>query len=108
MSDSSSLIVPRKVTGGGEGLVTHGGLAWLGAVADRTGLTSGLREATAGLEWRKHQPGHTLLVHAVGEGGVALEQGAHGVGIALFDGVDDLLPVCGHGPLPCLLYLDRG
>ena len=66
MSDSSSLILPRKVTGDGEGLVTHGGLAWLGAVADRVGLTNGLRAATSGLEWRKHHPGHTLGLIVLG------------------------------------------
>ncbi|MCP5035034.1 MAG: hypothetical protein GY939_24790 [Actinomycetia bacterium] len=59
-------MLPRKVTGGGEGLVTHGGLVWLGAVADRVGLSAGLRAATTGLEWHKHQPGHSLELITLG------------------------------------------
>ncbi len=39
MSESSSLVLPRKVTGGGEGADHHGGLAWLGVVGDRVGLS---------------------------------------------------------------------
>ncbi len=66
MSCATGLVLPRKVTGGGEGLVTHGGLVWLGAVADRVGLSAGLRAATTGLEWRKHQPGHSLGLITLG------------------------------------------
>jgi hypothetical protein len=35
--NATRLVRPRTVTGDGEGLVSRGGLVWLGEVADRSG-----------------------------------------------------------------------
>jgi hypothetical protein len=48
---------PRTVTGDGEGLVSRGGLVWLGEVADRSGLSAGLSEVLAEAPRRRHDPG---------------------------------------------------
>jgi hypothetical protein len=57
MGQATRLVRPRTVTGDGEGLVSHGGLVWLGEIADRSGLTAGLSEAMAALPRRRHDPG---------------------------------------------------
>lgn len=59
------------MTGDGEGLVSRGGLVWLGEVADRSGLTGGLSRALAGAPRRRHDPGVGLA-----QLGVALADGA--------------------------------
>ncbi|MCP5025004.1 MAG: hypothetical protein GY929_01855 [Actinomycetia bacterium] len=61
MSQSSSLVRPRAVTGDGEGLVSHAGLEWLAETADLSGLTAGFSTAMAGVELRRHDPGRTLV-----------------------------------------------
>jgi hypothetical protein len=55
-------------------LASHAGLVWLGEVADTVGLSDGLTQATAGLRWRRHQPGRTLtqMVLALADGAVCL------------------------------------
>ena len=47
MGNAIRLVRPRTVTGDGEGLVSRGGLVWLGEVADRSGLTAGLSQVLA-------------------------------------------------------------
>jgi len=70
VGDDISLVRSRKVTGTGEGLVSHAGLVWLAEVADGVGLTEGFVDATSELEWRKHRPGRSLaqLVLALADG----------------------------------------
>jgi hypothetical protein len=60
MVQGSSLIRPRKVTGDGEGLVSHAGIAWLAETADLAGLTAGLSAAMAAVPQRRHDPGRTF------------------------------------------------
>jgi Transposase DDE domain group 1 len=62
------------VTGDGEGLVSHGGLVWLGEVADRSGLTAGLSQALAEAPRRRHDPGVGLaqVVVALADGAECL------------------------------------
>jgi Transposase DDE domain group 1 len=64
------LVRPRTVTADGDGLVTHAGVVWLGEVADRSGLTSGLCRATRRLARRRHDPGVTLaqMIVALADG----------------------------------------
>ncbi len=68
------LISSRTVTGNGAGLVSRGGLAWLGEAADLTGLTRGLGDAFAGQSWRRHHPGRTVtqMVLAMADGATCL------------------------------------
>lgn len=74
MEQATRLVRPRSVTGDGEGLVSHAGLVWLGEVADRSGLTAGLRAAMAELPRRLHDPGVTLaqMVVALADGAVCV------------------------------------
>jgi hypothetical protein len=67
MGQATRLVRPRTVTGDGEGLVSHAGLVWLGEIADRSGLTTGLSEAMAAL---RHDPGVTLaqMIVALADG----------------------------------------
>jgi hypothetical protein len=58
---ATRLVRPLSVTGGGEGLVSHAGLVWLGRVADATGLAGGFHTAMRALPRRRHDPGRTLL-----------------------------------------------
>lgn len=60
MSHVTRMIRPRSVVGDGQGLVSRGGLAWLGETMDLSGLTAGLSDAMSGLGWRRHNPGRTL------------------------------------------------
>lgn len=68
------LISSRTVTGNGAGLVSRGGLAWLGEAADLTGLTGGLGDAFAGQGWRRHHPGRTMtqMILALADGATCL------------------------------------
>lgn len=74
MGQATRLVRPRTVTGGGEGLVSHAGLVWLGEVADRSGLTGGLSEVLAEAPRRRHDPGVCLaqLVVALADGAECL------------------------------------
>lgn len=74
MGQSSRLIRPRTVTGNGEGLVSHAGVAWLAETADLSGLSAGLRAAMAGVPQRRHDPGSTLaqVVLALADGATCL------------------------------------
>jgi DDE family transposase len=60
-----SVTQPRTVAGDGEGLVSRGGLVWLGEMADRSGLTAGLSQVLAGAPRRRHDPGVGLAQLAV-------------------------------------------
>jgi hypothetical protein len=62
------------VTGDGEGLVSRGGLLWLGETADRSGLTAGLSQVLAATPRRRHDPGVDLtqLVVALADGAECL------------------------------------
>lgn len=71
MGDAIRLVQPRSVTGDGEGLVSLGGLVWLGEVADRSGLTAGFSEVLAEVPRRRYDPG-VLLAQMM----VALADGA--------------------------------
>lgn len=74
MGHASRLVRPRVVTGDGESLVSHAGLAWLAETADLAGLTRGLSTAMATLEGRRHDPGRTLaqMVLALADGATCL------------------------------------
>lgn len=74
MSQRSSLVRPRTVTGDGDGLVSHAGVAWLAETADLSGLTAGLSAAMAGVPQRRHDPGRTLtqMVLALADGATCL------------------------------------
>jgi hypothetical protein len=65
VGNAPRLIRPRTVTGDGEGLVSRGGLVWLGEVADRSGLTAGLSQVLASAPRRRHDPGVTLVQLAI-------------------------------------------
>jgi hypothetical protein len=72
----SRCVTRTKVTTDGKNLVSHAGLALLGEVADRTGLTLGLSHALegCGISWHTHDPG-TVLTHlalAIADGGDCL------------------------------------
>ncbi len=56
--------------GGGVGLVSRGGLAWLAEAADLSGLTAGFSAAMAALPRRRHDPGRGLaqVVLALADG----------------------------------------
>ena len=60
MAHGSSLVRPRTVTGDGDGLVSHAGIAWLAETADLSGLTAGLRVAMGAVAQRRHDPRRTL------------------------------------------------
>lgn len=74
MVQGSSLIRPRTVTGDGDGLVSHAGLAWLAETADLSGLTAGLSNAMMSVPRRRHDPGRTLaqMVLALADGATCL------------------------------------
>lgn len=74
MVQGSSLIRPRTVTGDGEGLVSHAGIAWLAETADLAGLTAGLSAAMAAVPQRRHDPGRTLahMILALADGATCL------------------------------------
>jgi len=57
MGEGSRLIRPRTVTGGGDGLVSHAGVAWLVECAERSGLVAGLSMAMAAVPQRRHDAG---------------------------------------------------
>lgn len=65
MGNATRLVRPRTVTGDGEGLVSRGGLVWLGEVADLSGLTAGLSQVLADAPRRRHDPGVCLAQLAV-------------------------------------------
>jgi hypothetical protein len=60
-----------EVTGGGQGVVSHAGLALLRHLADKTGLTGGLSRALASSRLLVHDRGRVLadLACAVADGG---------------------------------------
>jgi hypothetical protein len=74
MGQGSRLIRPRSVTGDGDGLVSHAGVAWLAETADLSGLTTGLRSAMSGVPQRRHDAGRTLahMVLALADGATCL------------------------------------
>lgn len=74
MGQGSRLIRPRTVTGDGDGLVSHAGVAWLAETADLSGLTAGLSAAMAGVPQRRHDAGRTLaqMVLALADGATCL------------------------------------
>ena len=74
MVQGSSLIRPRTVTGDGEGLVSHAGIAWLAETADLAGLTAGLSAAMVAVPQRRHDPGRTLaqMILALADGATCL------------------------------------
>jgi hypothetical protein len=63
------------VTTNGKNLVSHAGTALLTELADRTGLTAAMSEATAdcGISWNTHDPGVVLthLAVAIADGPTA-------------------------------------
>ena len=63
-----------KVTGGGTGVVSHAGVALIRALADNTGLTSGLSGALADGRLLIHDRGRVLadLACAIADGGEAV------------------------------------
>jgi len=62
------------VSGDGEGLVSHAGIAWLAETADLAGLTAGLSAAMAAVPRRRHDPGRTLaqMILALADGATCL------------------------------------
>jgi Transposase DDE domain group 1 len=74
MGQSSRLVQPRTVTGDGDGLVSHAGIAWLAETADLAGLTAGLSAAMAAVGQRRHDAGRTLaqVVLALADGATCL------------------------------------
>jgi len=62
------------VTGDGDGLVSHAGVAWLADTADLSGLTGGLSSAMAAVPQRRHDAGRTLaqMVLALADGATCL------------------------------------
>ena len=74
MGQRSRLIRPRTVTGDGDGLVSHAGVAWLAETADLSGLTAGLSAAMATVPQRRHDAGRTLaqMVLALADGATCL------------------------------------
>jgi hypothetical protein len=74
MGQRSRLIRPRTVTGDGDGLVSHAGVAWLAETADLSGLTAGLSTAMASVPQRRHDAGRTLtqMVLALADGATCL------------------------------------
>jgi Transposase DDE domain group 1 len=74
MGQASRLVRPRTVTGDGDGLVSHAGIAWLAETADLSGLSSGLSRAMAGVPQRRHDAGRTLaqMVLALADGATCL------------------------------------
>lgn len=74
MGQRSRLIRPRTVTGDGDGLVSHAGVAWLAETADLSGLSAGLSTAMASVPQRRHDAGRTLaqMVLALADGATCL------------------------------------
>lgn len=74
MGQRSRLIRPRTVTGDGDGLVSHAGVAWLAETADLSGLTDGLSVAMGTVPQRRHDAGRTLaqMVLALADGATCL------------------------------------
>jgi hypothetical protein len=62
------------VTGDGDGLVSHAGVAWLAETAELSGLAAGLSAAMAGVPQRRHDAGRTLaqMVLALADGATCL------------------------------------
>lgn len=74
MAQGSRLVRPRTVTDGGDGLVSHAGIAWLAETAQLSGLAVGLSAAMAGVPQRRHDAGRTLaqVVLALADGATCL------------------------------------
>jgi hypothetical protein len=74
VGQATRLCRSRSVTGDGDGLVSRGGLAWLGEVADLSGLTGGFSQALADVPRRRHDPGVGLaqLVVSLADGAECL------------------------------------
>jgi Transposase DDE domain group 1 len=74
MAQGSRLVRPRTVTGDGDGLVSHAGIAWLAETADLSGLTTGLSAAMTAVPQRRHDAGRTLaqVVLALADGATCL------------------------------------
>ena len=74
MGEITRLVRPRIVTGDGDGLVSHAGLAWLAETAELSGLTSGLIAAMVEVPQRRHVAGRTLgqVVLAIADGATCL------------------------------------
>lgn len=74
MSQGSRLVRSCSVTGDGDGLVSHAGIAWLAETAELSGLTEGLSAAMAGVPRRRYDPGRTLtqMVLALADGATCL------------------------------------
>jgi hypothetical protein len=70
VGNATRLARPRTATGDGEGLVSRGGLLWLGEVFDLSGLTAGFSQALADAPRRRHAPGVCLaqMVVALADG----------------------------------------
>jgi len=62
------------VTGDGDGLVSHAGVAWLAETAELSGLTAGLVAAMGGVAQRRHVAGRSLgqVVLAIADGATCL------------------------------------
>ena len=77
-----------EVSGGGQGVVSHAGLALLRHLADRTGLASGLSRALASPRMLVHDRGRVLadLACAVADGARVISdfriRGFHLTGVA--------------------------
>jgi hypothetical protein len=110
MAQVSRLIRPRTVTGDGDGLVSHAGIAWLAETADLSGLTGGLSAAMAAVPQRRHDPGRTLaqVVLGLADGATCLSDlAALRAQPGMFGAVAseatvwrsfDCVPGCGVGP----------
>jgi hypothetical protein len=74
MRDVTRLVRPRIVSGDGDGLVSHAGIAWLAETAELSGLTAGLVDAMAAVPQRRHVAGRTLgqMVLAIADGATCL------------------------------------
>jgi hypothetical protein len=74
MGEGTRLIRPRRVTGDGDGLVSHAGVAWLAETAQRSGLCGGLSTAMTAVPQRRHDAGRTLaqVVLALADGATCL------------------------------------
>lgn len=74
MGDVTRLVRPRIVTGEGDGLVSHAGVAWLAETAEGSGLAAGLVDAMRQVPQRRHVAGRTLgqVVLALADGATCL------------------------------------
>ena len=89
MGEITSLVRPRIVSGGGDGLVSHAGIVWLAETAELSGLAAGLVDAMRGVPQRRHVAGRTLgqVVLALADGATCLSDLA-----AMRDGISDVGP----------------